>query len=222
MRSGDAQIGHQAVELPPVRSGGVQAEQVTAATNVLVIDVIGPAARNHGYIATGHRRRRRRGVEGRMQRGRCRRDVAECQPFADFKHPTDHVAVLQEGKLIAAHGEFRHAGQHGEDRVMVPGRHQGEELRQTERGAARVNWGTPPRAILPSAKENVVLAPSLSTAKPTDQGPRHAARTASSAQASHQSAGLGQVLMPGRSRAARPGGTLHRCPPARTDAGAAW
>ena len=66
MRGGDARIGHQAVELPPVSTRGVQAEQVTAAARVLVIDMIALAVRGHRYIATGHDRRRCRGTERRI------------------------------------------------------------------------------------------------------------------------------------------------------------
>jgi hypothetical protein len=58
-----------------------------------------------------------------VQRGWDRRGAAKRQPLADLQHAADHVGVLKEGKLVAAHGEFRHAGQHGEDRVVMPRRY---------------------------------------------------------------------------------------------------
>ena len=90
-----------------------------------------------------------------------------------------------------ANGELRHAGQHGEDPVVVARRHRCEELRPDRIGRAKVNCAIAAAGSLPSAKANVAVAPSLSTAKPTDQGPRQAARTASPAHGLDQAAALG-------------------------------
>ncbi len=136
VRGGDAGIGHQPVELPPIGAGGMQAQQVAAGPRLFVIDLVGRAAGADRDVAAGDRRARRRDAERRMQRRRRRCGMTEREPLADLQHAADDVAVLHEGKLLAADRELRHACQHGEDAMMVPGRGCGEELRP-DRSAAR-------------------------------------------------------------------------------------
>ena len=96
----DARIGHQAMELPPVGAGGVQAQHILPRSRRLGIDLIGHAADGHGHVSAGDRRHRS-GSSTWVQRHRHRQRPAQGQPLPDFEHAPRDMGVLHEGEFVA-------------------------------------------------------------------------------------------------------------------------
>ncbi len=118
---GDAAVPHQPVELPPIRAGRVQAEQVPALARLFAMDKPGGAVRRDRPVEATDIGRlpllQRRARDLRHWRG-----AAGGEPAADLQHPPRQVAVLREGQFLADDREFRHPHAQREEAVMVPRR----------------------------------------------------------------------------------------------------
>ena len=139
MGVGDARVGHQAVELAAVGACGVEAEDILAFARPFVKDVVSDSADLHRDVAALEARGR--GCDGGAQAARHRQGAAQGQPFADFEHPAYDVAGLGEGQGVTVQLGFRHAGQHGQDDVVVARRDGFEELRPDGGGCAEGEGG---------------------------------------------------------------------------------
>src|SRR5215469_1200357 len=122
----DARIGHQAMELSPVSTGGVHAQHILTRPRRLAVDLISNAAEGHGHVAAGYGGHRA-GAFPRMQRHRHRQRTAQCQPFPDLEQPPHDMSVLHKRELVTLDGEFRQPIHHSEDAVMMTWRNRLEK-----------------------------------------------------------------------------------------------
>ena len=124
---GHPRVGHQPMKLAAIGAGGVQAEHIAAGSGAFAEDAeIMPGGTNRHIAAS--QLRRRPVTERRAGGDRGGGIVAERQPFADFQHAADDVAVLGENQFLALDGEFPHLAVHGEDGMVVARRDRQQEL----------------------------------------------------------------------------------------------
>ena len=187
-------IVHQAVELPRVRAGRMQEQEVAPAARLLVIDAMPASLDLDPGVAAGD------GLDAARRRGRHRSVGTQRRGGAPVRHPAreleraaHEVRELQELLLVAGHGEFRHAHLHREHMVIRRRRHCLQKALPYCRGRLQrevgcVRSGAGCRRSLPSANSTVAATAPACTAKETLARLPRLFSSASSRQARSQSA----------------------------------